>query len=92
MHAVDPELHRALSVRDHASALEDVEALCRPLREYIAARPGGLRPADPELASYVAVRALEAVIHGTALDRPELLGHPDFVDEATQLLVGYLEA
>jgi len=46
---------------------------------------------DPELTSVIAVRALEAVIHGVSIEAPERLRDPRFVDEVTELFVRYVE-
>jgi hypothetical protein len=46
---------------------------------------------DPEVVSFIAIRAMEALIHGTALDAPEMFEHPGFADEVAELLVRYVE-
>lgn len=49
-----------------------------------------LRPLDPEMVSFVVVRAQQALIHGTAHDDPERLSDPRFAEEVTELLARYL--
>lgn len=90
LHAVDLPLHNALSDRRAVDAHD--ELAFRRLMQTKLERAEGLRPLDPEMASFVAVRALEAVVHGTALDEPERLLDPAFADEVTELLARYLEA
>jgi AcrR family transcriptional regulator len=92
LHRADHALHRALA-NGERGLRADVEAEFRArLEAFLGERAAELRPLDPELASFVAVRALEAVIHGAALDAPERLEEPAFVDEVSELLLGYLGA
>ncbi len=61
------------------------------LRCRLEERDPDRRPPGSELASFLAIRALQAVIHGTALDAPERLSHPLFVDEVSELFLRYFE-
>ncbi len=90
MHVVDPALHNALSER---RAMEPhVELEFRHLMQAkLEENRANIRPLDLELASFITIRALEALIHGTALDEPERLSNPHFAEEVTELLVRYLE-
>lgn len=90
LHAADPELHNALSGRRAFDPHDELE-FRRLMQAKLEEQAEQLRPLDPELASYIAVRALEAVVHGTALDEPERLSDPRFAEEVTELLVRYLE-
>lgn len=90
LHAIDPELHNALSER-RAVSPEDEAAFRQLMQRKLESVRDELRPHDLELASFIAIRALEAVVHTTALDEPERLSDPHFADEVTELLVRYLE-
>lgn len=90
LHAVDVPLHNALAER-HARTPHDEAAFRRLVQQKIEENRSELRPLDPEMASFVAVRALEALVHGTAFDDPERLSDPHFAEEVTELLVRYLE-
>ena len=92
MHLVDPNLHRALAPGERPVDTEDERAYQAIVREFLVAEASRLRPLDPEIASHIVVRALEAVIHGTALEEPERLGHPAFVNEVVELVARYVEA
>ena len=92
VHRVDPELHRHLASGDRALGPESEGEYRAMLRGFLAENAPRLRPLDPDTVSYIAVRALEAVIHGTALDAPERLADPAFAEEVTELLVRYIEA
>lgn len=58
--------------------------------QYIRANAEQLRPVDPALAAVVITRATEALLRGLGRDEPHWLAHPAFVDEVTELVVGYL--
>jgi AcrR family transcriptional regulator len=92
MHRAGAGLHRALANGERALGGELEAELRGRLEAFLAERAAELRPLDRELASFIAVRALEAVIHGAAVDAPERLHHPAFVDEVSELLLGYLGA
>ncbi len=90
LHAVDVPLHNALT--QHAALPQDADAVIRRLAQQGMERNRDqLRAFDPELASFIAVRTLRELIHGTAHDEPERLADPRFADEVTELLVRYLE-
>ena len=91
MHRIDPVLHRALAPGDRALSAEGEREYRAVLRDFLVAKAPQLRPLDPETVSYIAVRALEAVIHATALEAPERLEDPEFTREVTELLVRYVE-
>jgi len=90
LHAVDLALHNALSDRRAVDAHDEAE-FRKLVQAKLAQHPEALRDLDPEMASFVAVRAMEAVVHGAALDEPERLTDPRFADEVTELLARYLE-
>jgi AcrR family transcriptional regulator len=57
---------------------------------FIRANAAELRPVDPALAAVVITRAAEALLRGLGRDEPHWLTHPAFVDEVTELVLGYL--
>ena len=90
MHAVDPAMHNALCQGEDLQHGETDVRARDVLAAFLADHMSDRIP-DPELAAYIAIRAMEAVIHGTALEAPDRLSHPLFVDELTELFVGYLD-
>ncbi len=88
IHAEDPRLHNEL-----AAAVPDFEReyLEKFVLAYLETRRDEIRPADLELATYVCLQVGEAVTHGTALHRPELLQDERFADEVCELLLRYLQ-
>jgi AcrR family transcriptional regulator len=57
---------------------------------YLRSHADQIRPLDFELAAAVITRGIEAVVFGMSRDEPHWLDHPAFVDEVTELVVGYL--
>ena len=57
---------------------------------YLRANADRIRPLDVELAAAVITRATEALVFGMSRDEPHWLAHASFVDEVTELVVGYL--
>lgn len=94
-HRVNPALHRVLvaeearvNARPETRRVEGEVAVL--IRAFLEARKEDLRPVDPALVAFMLVQALEAITHGAVLDRPDLL-EGTLVEEATRLLLGYLE-
>ena len=87
IHREDPQLHNELSPEIsetvHLRAMEMVRAGLEAHRDEI-------RRPDPEIAAYVAVEAMESLIHNTALRAPERLDDPRFFDEICDLMERYL--
>jgi AcrR family transcriptional regulator len=92
MHRVDPDLHRVLALSERAVDADDERAYRALVRDFLVAEAPRLRPLDPELASLIVVRALEAIIHRTALEAPAHLDAPVFVSEVVELVARYVEA
>ncbi len=97
-HRIDPKLHRVLAEQiPRTGALENVEAFNREtyalLRTYLEAHRGEIRVTDLGLATFVCVTSIEALAHNAVLRSEslpeELMG--TLVDEATRLVVGYLQ-
>jgi len=91
LHALDPALHGALTSREPSHDREAAQQFIAEMRTFLVEHAQQLGLPEPELTSFIAARALEAVIHGTSLEAPQRLGDPHFVDEVTELFVRYVE-
>ena len=98
-HRIDPKLHRVLAEQvPRTGRLESVEAFNREaqalFRDYLEERRDELGVQDVGLAAFVCGTSIEALSHTTVLQRP---GAPTdetvdtLIDEATRLVVGYLQ-
>jgi AcrR family transcriptional regulator len=98
-HRVDPKLHRVLTEQiPRTGRLENVEAFNREnyalFRAYLEGHSDELRVVDLGLAAFVCVTSIEALTHTAVLRRSEMLSDEavgTLVDEATRLIVGYLQ-
>jgi AcrR family transcriptional regulator len=98
-HRVDPKLHRVLTEQiPRTGRLENVEAFNREnyalFRAYLEGHSDELRVVDLGLAAFVCVTSIEALTHTVVLRRSEMLSDEavgTLVDEATRLIVGYLQ-
>lgn len=98
-HRVDPRLHRVLAEQiPRTGRLKNLELFNRQNYEmfsgYLARHRDEIGPVDLELAAFVCVTTIEALTHRAVLHHPELLsekGSAVLVEEATRLLVRYLE-
>ena len=98
-HRVDPKLHRVLAEQiPRTGRLEKVEVFNREIyslfRAYLEDRSNRLRKVDPGLATFVCVTSIEALAHTAVLHRSDMLSDEAvalLVDEATRLVVGYLQ-
>ncbi len=79
LHSDDPKLHNELAAEVPG---EQREYLQQFVRAYLEARRDEIRRTDLDLAAYVCLEVGEALTHGTALKRPELLGDDRFEEEA----------
>jgi AcrR family transcriptional regulator len=94
-HAVDPELHRVLTEQvprvGKLSKLRELDEIChRMVAGLLTARKDELAIRDPDLAAFVLVSAIEAIIHRAALLYPQRLRDPRLIDEAALLVTRYL--
>ena len=95
-HAVDPALHRVLNEQvprvGRLDRLHDIVGRMRTLgRAYFERHRAEVRVADLEVAAFITVQTIEALIH-TAATRPEdAPNHEVLIEEVTALLVRYLE-
>jgi AcrR family transcriptional regulator len=95
VHAVDPALHRVLTeqvprIGKLAKLRQLDELVHRMVAGLLATRKAELAIADVELAAFVLVSAIEAIVHRAALMYPERLADPRLIDEATLLVTRYL--
>jgi AcrR family transcriptional regulator len=97
-HRVNPKLHGVLAEQiPRIGRLENVEAINREayalVRGYLEAHRDEIDVADPDLAAFVCVTAVQALTHAAVLRRPDLLTDEKarrFVDDVTRLVVRYL--
>jgi AcrR family transcriptional regulator len=95
-HAVDPALHRVLNEQvprvGRLHRLHEVVAQMQALaRAYFERHRDELRVADLDVAAFICVQTIEALIHSAAT-RPDDAPAPEvLVDEVTALLVRYLQ-
>jgi AcrR family transcriptional regulator len=95
-HRVDPKLHRVfVEQMPRVGDLKRIDSVhergIAVARAYLELHAAEIRPKDLDVAAFVVVARIEAVTHGAVLTRPELLGNPVLVDEATELVVRYLQ-
>jgi len=97
-HRVDPKLHRVLAEQiPRVGKLEDLETFSREnftlFRTYLESRRSELGVDDLELASFVCVTTIEALMHNAVLHHPKVLSRETMetlIDEAARLVTGYL--
>jgi AcrR family transcriptional regulator len=94
-HSVDPDLHRVLTEQvpriGKLARLRELDEIChRMVAGLLAARREELAIADPDLAAFILVSTIEAVIHRAALLYPARLRDPRLVDETTLVVTRYL--
>ncbi|HEY1547668.1 MAG TPA: TetR/AcrR family transcriptional regulator [Kofleriaceae bacterium] len=94
-HAVDPGLHAVLTeqvprIGRLAKLRQLDEVVHRMVAGLLAHRKAELAIRDVELAAFVLVSAIEAIVHRAALLYPERLRDPRLVDEATLIVTRYL--
>jgi AcrR family transcriptional regulator len=98
-HRIDPKLHRVLAEQiPRTGRLENLEAFNREtydlFRAYLERHSYEFRTVDLGLAAFVCVTTIEALAHTAVLHRSEKLSDEaveTLVDEATRLVVGYLQ-
>jgi len=94
-HAIDPDLHRVLTEQvpriGKLARLREVDEIChRMVAGLLAARRDEIAIRDPDLAAFILVSTIEAVVHRAALLYPQRLRDPRLVDETTLLVTRYL--
>lgn len=99
-HRVDPKLHRVLAEQiPRTGKLENVEAFNREnyvvFQAFLESHRDEIRVVDLGLAAFVCVTSIEALTHTAVLHHSEFLSDQAveaLIDEATRLVVGYLQA
>ena len=94
-HAIDPELHRVLTEQvprvGRLAKLRDFDELChRMVAGLLTARRDEIAVRDPDMAAFILVSTIEAVVHRAALLHPQRLRDPALIDETTLLVTRYL--
>lgn len=94
-HSIDPELHRVLieqvpRIGKLAKLRQFDEITNRVVAALLEARKAELAIESVELAAFMLVASIEAIIQRTALFYPERMRDPRLVDEATLLVTRYL--
>jgi len=95
VHAIEPELHRVLTeqvprIGKLAKLRQLDEIVHRMVAGLLAHRRADIAVVDVELAAFVLVSTIEAIVHRAALLYPHRLRDPRLVDEATLLVTRYL--
>ena len=98
-HGHDPKLHRVLAEQlPRTGKLENVEVFNREnyglFKRYLEGRRSEIRTLDLELAAFVCVTSIESLTHTAVLHHSETFSEAamkDLVDEATRLIVRYLQ-
>ena len=98
-HRINPRLHRVLAEQiPRIGRLENVEVFNREnyalVRAYLEDHRDEIRMVDLGLAAFVCMTSIEALTHTAVLHRSEMLSDEavgTLVDEATRLIVGYLQ-
>ena len=94
-HAIDPKLHRVLTEQvprvGRLAKLREGDEIChRMVAGLLAARREELAVQDVDLAAFLLVSTIEAVVHRAALLYPDRLEDPRLIDEVTLLVTRYL--
>lgn len=95
-HGLEPKLrHAILSQVPRVGALEkklDVEdKVAKLVKVVLDQRAPELRPMPSEMAAFILVHAVEAVIHAALAKRPSYLESAEFQEELVALVVNYLK-
>ena len=94
-HTIDPVLHRVLTEQvprmGKLAKLHQLDEIVhRMVAGLLAHRRADIAVVDVELAAFVLVSTIEAIVHRAALLYPEKLRDPRLVDEATRMVTRYL--
>src|SRR5678810_1023221 len=94
-HAIDPELHKVLTEQvpriGKLARLREVDEIChRMVAGLLASRKDEIAIRDPDLAAFILVSTIDAVVHRAALLYPARLRDPRLLDEATLVVTRYL--
>lgn len=94
-HAIDPELYRVFIEQvprvGRLAKLRDFDQLChRMVADLLTARRAEISVRDPDMAAFILVATIDAVVQRAALLHPQRLRDPALVDETTLLVARYL--
>lgn len=94
-YSIEPDLKRVLieqvpRVGRMAKIAELQQGTFHVVAQLLTARRSELAIADPEMAAYVIVAAIEAIAHKAVLFQPARLRDPALVNEATAMVTRYL--
>ncbi len=93
-HMVDPALHRVFVQQMMHVGFEHLHSIDRATRvvvkAYLDAHRDEIIPQDTELATFVLVRAVEAVVHGVVLDPRDDIDPDALAEEVSALVLRYL--
>lgn len=98
-HRIDPRLHRVLAEQiPRTGRLENVEAFNREahvlFKAYLESHSDEIRMVDLGIAAFVCGTSIEALTHTAVLHRTDMLTDEavgTLIDEATRLVIGYLQ-
>lgn len=94
-HRIEPELHRVFfeqlpRVSDFAQLEAALNEGLTLVEAYLRAHAHEITPQDHALTAFLVVNTVESLTHSAVLTRPDLLSSDAFVDEVTQVVLGYL--
>jgi AcrR family transcriptional regulator len=95
-HAVNPELHAVLTQNfSKIEGFEKVRGLNLQARQLLAAylgyRRGSVRPKNLELASFILVHSVQAVVSAAVVEPSLRVDDEELVDELTMLVLSFLK-
>jgi AcrR family transcriptional regulator len=92
-HAINPKLHHVLNQQvPHSEVMRQLDKaqMENMLRSFLSQRRNQLQPKNIDLAVFMVERTVRSLIHGAAIDRPELLKTGELEQEIVALLSAYL--
>jgi AcrR family transcriptional regulator len=94
-HAEHPRKHQALMehlprVHGWKATLAFNERAQRLVSAYLRTQQPNIRPTDPDLAAFMLVLTVDALLHGWILRDPARLTDETVLEEACQMVLGYL--
>ncbi|HEX5754607.1 MAG TPA: TetR/AcrR family transcriptional regulator [Archangium sp.] len=94
-HGENPRLQRVLLEQaprlGPLQAVQEIEARVESLVQTVLAQNLELeKPRNLGLVVFIIIRALRSAVWATVVERPELMGTPELVEELSKLVLGYL--
>jgi AcrR family transcriptional regulator len=95
-HRIDPKLHRVFMEQvpriGHFAKIEaSLEEGMAMAEVYLRAHASEIGPQNHALTAFVLINVVEALTHAAVQSRPALLSTPEFVAEASRMLLDYLQ-